>query len=196
MPVVRVPLPCVVYTRLVPGGAYTFSHFCDQSALKCFPQSLRASDLRQHDPQQNLAALHRACFLVLVAGDVAQCVSVSSSAAGKRHAPFLYHGSSYARDISRDGMHSELNENYVSLHFHGTMAAFDRVARLSTVIPLESGISLFPRQIREGDIPLLTRWVAACMLRSTQSSVWVASSGDSYNEHTMEWRPRIKCNRF
>lgn len=194
MPVVRVPLPCVVYTRLVPGGAYTFSHHCDQTVLKCFPSSLRASELLQHDPQQNTANLHRTCFLVLVAGDVARCVSVVSAGQKRElHTQFLYHGSSYARKDPLHGMHSsELNENYVSLHFHGTMAVFDRSARFTAVIPIESGISLFPRQIHETDVPLLARWVSACMQRSVLSSVWVTGSGDSYNEHTMEWSPRLK----
>ena len=191
MPVVRVPLPCVVYTRLVPGGVYTFSHHCDQTVLKCFPSSLRTSELRHHDPQQNLANLHKTCFLVLVAGDVARCVCVASSGQ-KTSQSFLYHGSSYARDRKTSMHSSELNENYVSLHFHGTMAVFDKAARFTAVIPLESGISLFPRQIHEADIPLLTRWASACMQRSTQSSVWVIGSGDSYNEHTMEWSPRLK----
>ena len=205
MPVMRVPLPCVVYTRLVPGGAYTFSHHvCEQTVLKCFPASLRASELMRHDPQQNLTNLHRACFLVLVAGDVARCVSIASvteqkkGAAGGLHStPFLYHCSSYARSLRKDadplhGMHSELNENYVSLHFHGTMAVFDRSTRFTAVIPIESGISLFPRQIHEADIPLLARWVSSCVQRSMQSSVWVTGSGDSYNEHSMEWSPRLK----
>jgi hypothetical protein len=195
MPVVRVPLPCVVYTRRVPGGVYTYSHHCDQTALKCLPASMRTSDLREHDPQQNLAALHKTCFLVLVAGDVARCVSVAAVERKQKPQPFLFLGSSYARDLAKtplDGMHSELNEDYVSLHFHGTMAVFDKAARFTAVIPLESGISLFPRQIRESDAPLLARWVSACMLRSVQSSVWVTESGDSYNEHTMEWSPRLK----
>ena len=76
------------------------------------------------------------------------------------------------------------------LHFHSTMAVFDRANRFHAVVPIESGISLFPRQIRDKDIPLLARWVEACMLRSAHASVWVTDLGESYNEHTLEHSPR------
>jgi hypothetical protein len=191
MPVVPVPYPCVVYIRRSSGAGYTFSHFAESMCvLKSFPASLRTSDLRVHDTRPNRDALGRACFLVLVAGDVAQCVSVDTAECGKR-TRFLYLGSSYAR---RPGpaqamlANSDLSEDYIPLHFHATMAVFDRVARFHSAVPLESGIALFPRQIQERDIPLLAHWVQACMTRSCRTSVWVSGAGDSYNEHTLECR--------
>ena len=198
MPVVPVPHPCVVYTRRISGTGYTFSHFAEpQRVLKLFPASLRVSDLRLHDTRPNRDALDRACFLVLVAGDVAQCVSVATAECGKR-TRFLYHGSSYAR---RSGTHhdspasSDLSEDYIPLYFHATMAVFDRGARFHACMPLESGIALFPRQIQDRDIPLLARWVQACTARSTRASVWVSGTGESYNEHTLECRTLPRNNR-
>lgn len=195
MPAVHVPVPCAVYVRERAGGGYAFSHQCEQSALKFFPASLRTADLRAHDPRQNWAALQRTCFLVLVAGDVAQAVCLANAGDRKARCQFLYHGSAYARP--RAGapgvIASELSENFVSMHFHGTMAVFDPSSRFHAAVPLESGVALFPRVIRETDIPLLTRWVEASLQKSTHSSVWVtAGRGDSYNEHTWQCSPRIK----
>ena len=192
MPSVLVPHPCVVDTRRVSGEAYTFSHHAQLAAPKLFPPSLRTADLRLHDQRQNWAQMQRACFLVLAAGDVAQCVSVTT-AGEKRRTQFLYHGSSFARrraEGQSPATPSEVHEDFVPLHFHSTMAVFDRANRFHAVVPIESGISLFPRQIRDKDIPLLARWVEACMLRSAHASVWVTDLGESYNEHTLEHSPR------
>jgi hypothetical protein len=179
-----VPFPCVVYIR--QGNHYTFSHSCLQQAQKTLPQSLRVSDLRGYEHGKSWAHLSRACFLVLVAGDTAQCVSISNAGEGKQ-IRFLYHGSAFARPAP-SRLHSELNEAYVPLHFHGTMAVYDHFLGVRAVIPIESGIALFPRQITDKDIPLLVRWVTQCVRRSLQASVWVTNSGDSYNESTMQIR--------
>ena len=190
MPCVHVPVPCAVYTRRAPGDPYRFSHLCDQRAVKSFPSSLRASDLLQHDTRQNWASLHKTCFLVLAAGDTAQTVCVANAKDQKRQS-FLYLGSSYSR-ITHGATPSELDENYVPLHFHGTMAVFDKAGRFHAIVPIESGITLFPRQIRETDVPRLARWVESCMARSIHASIWVTDAGDSYNEHTLECSPRLK----
>lgn len=194
MPSVLVPHPCAVYTRKVSGEAYTFSHHAQLAAPKIFPSSLRTADLRLHDPRQNWAQMQKACFLVLAAGDVAQCVSIAT-AREKSRTQFLYHGSSFARKHGA-GMGpappSEVHEDFVPLHFHSTMAVFDRANRFHAVVPIESGISLFPRQIHAKDVPLLARWVEACMLRSAHASVWVTEQGESYNEHTWEHSPTPK----
>lgn len=182
---VGVPFPCVVYTRQGSGGHhhYNFSHHCcPQLAQKALPRSLRVSDLRGYDPCLSWTHLSKACFLVLVAGDTAQCVSIANAADGKR-IRFLYRGSAFARQAPEPvRLHSELSEAYVPLHFHGTMAVYDRFAGVRAVIPLESGIALFPRQILDRDIPLLARWVTQCARRSLQASVWVTNNGDSYSE--------------
>jgi len=190
MPSVHIPFPCAVYVRGQSAGVYEFSHQCEQRVLKAFPSSLRASELRTHEPRLNWQALHLTPFLILVAGDTAQGVSLATSS-HKARTQFLYHGSGYARQGGRAGPAlSELSENYVSLHFHGSMAVFDPACRFHAVVPIESGISLFPKLIREADIPLLAHWVEACLQRSCASSVWVTDQGDSYNEQTRACSPR------
>lgn len=130
--------------------------------------------------------------MVLAAGDTALGVSVAG-ACEKHPTRFLFHGSSYARDQGpREAAPSELDENYVPLHFHGTVAVFDHAARFHAVIPIESGIVLFPRLVHESDVPLLSRWARSAMERSMQTSIWVTGSGDSYNEQTMHCSPRLK----
>lgn len=144
-----------------------------------------------HDGRLNRDSLHKTCFLVLVAGDTAQGVCVN-----QRHEKspprFLYHGSSYARGRPGHVLPSELDENYIPLCFHGTMAVFDRAGRFHTVIPIESGVTLFPRLIHERDVPTLAQWAEASMARSMKTSIWVTDSGDSYNEQTLQCRPRLK----
>ena len=185
---VWVPFPCVVYTR--QGGQYTFSHSCLQQAQKVLPQTLRVSDLRGYEHGLSWSHLSKACFLVLVAGDTAQCVSISNAGDGKR-IRFLYRGSAFARPApGPPRLHSELSEAYVPLHFHGTMAVYDRFSGVRAVIPLESGIALFPRQILDKDIPLLARWVTQCVRRSLQASVWVTNHGDSYSESSLLLRQK------
>ena len=187
---VRLPFPCAVYTRIGSGGRYTFSHCCSQQAVKSLPRSLRASDLREFDPEQNWANLGRACFLVLVAGDVAQCVSLNTAHDAKR-IQFLYTGSAFAQAApGLSVQHSELSEAYIPLHFHGTMAVFDRFNGIRAVIPIESGIALFPRTILDTDVRLLSRWVSHCARRSLHASVLVTESGDSYNEVSLQLNAR------
>lgn len=192
---VRLPFPCAVYTRQGSGGTYSFSHCCSQQAVKSLPRSLRASDLRLYDPEQNWRTIGKACFLVLVAGDVAQCVSLNSAHDSKR-IQFLYTGSAFAQAApGRFAMHSEVDEAYVSLHFHATMAVFDRFNSIRAVIPIESGIALFPRTILETDILLLTRWVSHCVRRSLHASVLVTESGEGYNEVTLQPNARRLAKR-
>jgi hypothetical protein len=194
MPSVHVPFPCVVYTKQGQNGSYRFSHHCEQMVSKCFPLTMRTTDLRAHDPRQNLSAAQRAPFLLLVGGDVAHGVAVSAPEP-KARTRFLYSGSAFARPSlahPSDTLLSELSEHYVSLHFKSTMAVFDSAGKFHAVVPIESGVSLFPRHISEKDIPLLTRWVDACILKSFHTSVWITDGGNSYNEHTMECSPRVK----
>lgn len=186
MPYAQVPCPCVVYSRETSGAQYAFSHHCPSHAVKTLPATLRASDIRTHDLSANWSHLQRACFLVLVAGDVAQCVSVANAGDTTRRVQFLFKGSRFARCDSCETVVSEVAESHVALRFFGTMAVFDPSARLSAIVPLESGIALFPRSIRERDVPALAQWAANCMQRSLQASVWVTASGEGYNEGTLE----------
>ncbi len=190
MPSVHIPFPCAVYVRGKTAGVYEFSHQCEQRVLKAFPSSLRTSELRTHEPRVNWQSLQATPFLILVAGDTAQGVSLVTSKL-KARTQFLYHGSGYARQGRSCCMLSEFNENYTSLHFYGSMAVFDSSCRFHAVVPIESGVSLFPKQIRETDVPLLAHWVEACLQKSCASSVWVTDHGDSYNEQSRTCSPRI-----
>lgn len=185
MPHVHIPCPCVVYSRLASGAQYTFSHHCQSHMVKLLPASLRASDIQTHDLAANRAQVQKACFLVLVAGDVAQCVSIGNAGDTKR-VQFLYRGSRFSCKHGQERTESEVAESHVTLRFYGTMAVYDSSARLSAVVPLESGIALFPREIRERDIPLLAQWTHSCMVRSLHGSIWVTATGTGYNEMTLE----------
>lgn len=196
MPIVHVSTPCLVYVKTQsPQGGFQFSHCCASTYPKLLPNSLRTAELRLYDTRQNWTTMCKSVFLVLVSGDVAQCVSVANSAE-KQRMRFLYHGSSYARKtMMLDFFPSELDESSISLHFYATMAVFDaRRHALSAVIPVESGVCLFPRKIREGDIPKLSSWIESCIKRSLHTSVWVNAHGDSYNEWSRACNPRDKCN--
>lgn len=196
MPVTHVPAPCAVYVRGEGGGRnqrFGFSHWARCTTPKLFPATLRTADLRAHDGSLNAAAAQRACFIVLVTGDVAQCVSVAN-VGEKNRVRFLYHGSSYSRPANTTpfAFPTELDDAYVPMCFHGTMAIFDHQHAFRTVVPLETGVALFPKTIRESDLPTLARWVDACATRSLHSSVWVTAGGDSYNELTRQCHPRTR----
>lgn len=158
---------------------------CDAGVPKSAPESLRVRDLAAHSQQANWAELRRACFLVLVAGDTAQCVSASN--VKERRTPFLYHGSPYARPAPRRGVATEIQEDYIPLEFYSTMSWY-RGGRLSSIVPLESGLVLFPRTISEKILPTLGRWVENSIAKCMHTSVWVTDDGDSYNEHTRRLR--------
>lgn len=183
-----IPFPCVVYHREHPGGLYKFSHACSSSCFhKTFPVSLRVTDLLSHQPSLNWSNIRGACFLVLVAGDVAQAISVSSHS--ERRTSFLYTGSVYDKRLSSVSapnlLHTEFHESYIPLKFYGTLATFDYYNRFQCAVPIESGISLFPCQIGEGDIIKLSKWVEHAVHKAMHSSVWITSNGHKYNEHTL-----------
>jgi hypothetical protein len=180
-----VPFPCVVYSRDRAGVPYTFSHRCTTYVRKVFPTRLGVSELRAHNPPlHNLAPLRQACFMVLVAGDVAQEVSVANRL--EKRSRFLFDGSTYSlRGGAQDLLHTEFHESYIPLHFHGTLATFDAFNTFHSAVPIESGVALFPRQVQEADVHKLAGWVEKCILKALHSSVWVTGRGDSYNEHTL-----------
>lgn len=196
---VGVPVPCAVYTRSDARPFFTFSHWCAGTAQKAFPASLRTRDLRAHDTRQNWAALQRACFLVLVSGDVAQCVSLAN-AHDKQRVRFLYHGSSYARALATGQSRclSELEDNFIAMHFHGTLGVFDGRHAFKAAVPIECGIAVLPRRVREADVPTIARWVQHCLQRSVTASVWVTHGGVSYNEASRACRldPWVRQKQF
>jgi hypothetical protein len=189
----QVPFPCVVYTRKTAGAPYVFQHYCSANARKVLPQSLKVADLQAHDPGLNWSALQNECFLVLVAGDVAQCISVTS-ARDRWRTSFLFNGSRYSKSIEDPRLlTTEFHEAYIPLHLYGTLSVFCTNGQYHSTIPLESGICLFPRQISERDIPALAKWMESGLLKTLHSSIWVTEMGGSYNEHSL--RPSLKHNR-
>lgn len=182
---IPVPFPCVVYKRDRASVPYRFSHFCESHVLKKIPCSLRVSDLQRHDSLSNWNSLRKACFLVLVAGDVAQCISVSS--ASEKRTSFLYHGSCYSEHDARVqyDFATEFDECFVPLFVFGTLCSFDRFGKYRSTIPIEAAVCLFPTLLLEKDIPRVIKWIEQAMLKSVHCSVWVSDTGSSYNEHTL-----------
>ncbi len=188
---VLVPFPCVVYKRERSSVPYRFSHFCDSHVPKRFPASLSVTDLLGHDPLTNWNVLRKACFLVLVAGDVARCISVSLPP--EKCPPFLFQGSRYSKIGSnvKDEYVTEFHEGYAPILLFGTLCSFDSKGRYRSTIPLESAVCLFPKRIVESDIPKLSKWIESAILKSIHSSVWITDSGSSYNEHTLRESTRV-----
>ena len=173
----------MVYTRDKAGAAYTFSHSCPMHVPKALPRSLRVQDLQEFAPKSAEFArgLVNTAFLVLVAGDRAQCVSVANIR--ERRISFLFRGSCYERRAKRLTECSEIEEGYVSLYFYSTLSTFHAGCRPS-IVPLENGLVLFPTRLREKDIPRLCKWVRHHVEKAIHQSLWVAN-GVAYNEHTL-----------
>ena len=194
-----VPFPCVVYTRSVAGTPYVFSHACVQHVKKSLRLSLRVQDRAGWNPAQNWEVMRRACFLVLVAGDTAQCVSVANHA--ERRTPFLYQGSPYSRPQPTSGpgrlvpsraIPSEFQDGHVALHFYSTVTCFDKRGAWMDTTPIEAGITLLPHTLLERDLVNVARWAENNLLRSLRSSEWLSGSGHVYNE----WTRGIRLKRI
>jgi len=176
--------PCVVYFSQAHGG-YAFGHYCSPASgpVKLLPASLRVRDLQEHARQPALpGVLRKACFLVLVTGDVAQCVSVNT-AGDRNRTRFLFRGSEYATPspCPPQGC-SEFHEDYVHLPFHSTLSTFRAKGGLVGVQNMQCGIALFPRRIRDTDIATLARWVDQSITKMAHGSVWLTEKPDSYSE--------------
>jgi len=190
-----VHIPCAVYVR--EGQRYRFSHYCrPQPPRKALPGSLRVRDLQEYARQPPfLAALRKACFLVLVAGDVAQCVSVDNAGEHAQRVRFLYRGSEYARRApDRPSTGGEFHEDYVALSFHTTLAFYGMREGLLSVRELESGIALFPRVICERDLPTLARWTDHNLAKAVHGGVWLSEGSESYNEHSSARKKRRRTS--
>jgi hypothetical protein len=188
MPVVEIPFPCLVYARARPGTEYVFQHYCASTVAKAFPPSLRVRDLREHSPGDNWLRMRRACFIVLVAGDRAQCVHLANATERSRTL-FLFHGSRQARPVPRGRPKNEFHEDYVPMAFSSTMASY-RAGRLESVVPFENIPLLLPARLKESDVPKWARSIQRCLERAIHASVWVTEHG-SFNEGTLApKRPR------
>jgi hypothetical protein len=178
-----VPFPCMVYTRDSAGAVYRFSHACPMHIPKSLPRSLRVQDLQEFKQRSGefTRGLMNTAFLVLVAGDRAQCVSVANMR--EKRIPFLFRGSCYERRLERLAKCSEIEEGYVSMYFYSTLTTFSRGSRPG-VMPLENGLILFPKMLRERDIPRLGKWVRHHVEKAIHQSMWVVDEV-AYNEHSL-----------
>lgn len=178
------PFPCVVYIKRPSTGEYVFSHYCHTRIPKYMPRSMRVTHLQEFSQKQKPATtLGRSFFLVLVAGDVAQCISTANI--GEKRTRFLYRGSVYARTSDHPpNPCSDLHKDYIPLHFFSSLTTFTQGIPTG-VTHLESGISLFPRSIRENDLPTLARWVSHNITKMVHTSVWITDGLACYNEHTL-----------
>ena len=191
MPSVFLPFPCAVYARHEPGAPYCFSHFCEGSVEKSFPASLRVRDLAGHDRGANCARMLRTPFLVLAAGERAQCISVDSARAGDRPW-FLYTASPQSRPCAWPAQVEEVEPGFVSLAFYSTLAVF-RGGQLRHVARVERGLLLLPSRLREGDLRDLARYVERKIQRSIEGSVWLLDD-DRANE--AEWFPHSRKRKL
>jgi hypothetical protein len=182
-----IPFPCVVYIKQRATGEYVFSHYCNTRVRRPVPKSMRVRDMQEFARQPSLASvLHKSFFLVLVAGDVAQCVSTAN--VREKRTRFLYRGSEYARNPSRPVKQcSDFHDDYIPLHFYSSLINFSRGVPCDTT-HLEAGVALFPRSIREQDIHVLARWVEHNLAKIVHSSTWITEHSDSYSEHTLSLR--------
>jgi hypothetical protein len=199
------PFPCVVYVKKKGGNRgkeYEFSHYCRTFAPKKVPCSLRVRDLHEHACSNTplVQILRKTCFMVLVTGDVAQCVCSGNTREKRSH--FLYRGSNYAipSTVKKNGgegsaMGSEFHDDYVPLHFYSTLSTFSD-GFLCSVTDIECGLALFPRFISDCDLETLGRWVDHNLIKSVQGSVWVTNQSDSYNEHTQKIQRRTMERLF
>lgn len=182
MPTTRIPFPCAVYSRDPASNAYTFSHFCSADVDKVFPASLRVRDLAAHDRGANCARMRRTPFLVLVAGDRAQCVTVHNARDGGR-TWFLYTMSPQSCPVQWPSRVDEVEPDFIPLTFCSTLAQY-RAGELCHVASFQRNLLLIPARIRTGDIPRLASFVEYKIHLSIQGSVWLMDE-DRVNES--EW---------
>lgn len=197
-----VPFPCAVYVRpSAPSGhsvvgdqAFRFSHCCRSSVHKALPRTLRVRDLQELHHTRGSAgggfqpAMRRECFLVLVSGDTAQCVTVANAKERRTH--FLFRGSSYSRDIPHRTYTSEFHSNYIPVHVFSTLAMFTH-GRLASVLDIECGLILLPPAIREREIPSIAAWMEHLITKAAHNSAWaVTESIATYDETTFAKRKK------
>lgn len=178
------PFPCVVYTKRQSTGEYVFSHYCNTRVPKSMPRSMRVAHMQEFaQTPKFMTTLSKSVFLVLVAGDVAQCITATNT--GEKRTRFLYRGSTYSRPPAcTPPPCSDLDRDYIPLHFFSSLTTFLKGTPVG-VTHLEAGISLFPRSIRDQDLPTLARWVAHNIAKMVHSSVWITDGLACYNEHTL-----------
>jgi hypothetical protein len=187
-----VPFPCAVYARETTGAEYKFRHFCCSQVSKLLPRSLRTRDLAEYSLSANTARLLREPFLVLVAGDRAQCVSVENASDTDR-TWFLYPSSRQSRPVAWPHDIEELETGFVPMTFCSTMATYS-AGRLTAVLPVERGPMLMPSSLRERDLARIASMVERKVRLSVEGSVWLVD-GDSLNESSL-YPKSLKRTRF
>ena len=182
MQTTSVPFPCAVYARETTGADYEFRHFCASQVSKQLPQSLRTRDLAEYSAPANTTRLLREPFLVLVAGDRAQCVSVEN-AADRDCTWFLYPASRQSKPVQWPRDIEELEPGFVPMTFCSTMATYT-AGRLAAVMPVERGPLLLPSRLRERDLRQIAGLVERKVRRSVEGSVWLVD-GEPLNEASL-----------
>lgn len=192
MPVHVSPFPCAVYISDPRRNEFVYSHQCTNSVSKRLPQTLRVRDLQDHrlgviQETGGATPMLKACFMVLVSGDVAQTISVENARTTRSR--FLYHGSRFSVPIHpRPGLadlSSEVSSAYIALHFYSTLAMFS-VPRISGVMDIECAMVLLPTVVRENQIHLFADWINGAILKAVSSSAWLTDrEGKCYRERTL-----------
>lgn len=182
MQTIPIPFPCAVYARATAGAEYEFQHFCRADVGKQFPATLRTRDLADYRPSANTARLLREPFVVLVAGDRAQCVSVEN-ADDRDRTWFLYPSSPQSRPVRWPREIEEVEPGSVPMTFCSTMASYAK-GRLGSVVPVERGPLLLPSRLRERDLKRIASLVERKVRLSIEGSVWLVD-GECLNESSL-----------
>jgi len=133
--------------------------------------------------------MQKATFLVLVAGDKAQCVSLANWK--ENRTKFLYHGSPYSKSISYPVISEELASDHIPMQFFSTMACFQS-EKFSCVIPFHSMFLILPKTLEEREFPHYFHLLENFIDKSLKDSVWITERG-SYNERTLSLLPNKHC---
>jgi len=129
--------------------------------------------------------MQRAAFLVLVAGDKAQCVSLANWRDVRTM--FLFPGSEYSRSISAVHVSEEISSDYIPMQFFSTMACF-KVEKLTEVVPFHSMFFVLPKILEERDFARYFHNLENHITKTLRDSIWITERG-IYNEKTLSLLP-------
>ena len=161
---------------------------CVRQFQKDLPKSLCAEDLRGVSSSGELARAMRAPIIVLVAGDVGQ--QISSGRDFHSGARFLYLGSEFDRHRAEWHPNGDVSQDFVDLVFYSSVTLFAQRRQggpwlPSCTVPMQSGVVLLPRVLRETQLHRFTRWFENALRKSTADSMWLVQRGaavDAYSE--------------
>ena len=129
--------------------------------------------------------MQKAVFLVLVAGDKAQCISLANWK--EKRTMFLYHGSEYSKAISIAQPSEEITSDYISMQFFCTMACFHG-GKLNEVVPFPSMFYVIPKILEEKEFACHFHYLENYISKTLADSIWMTERG-VYNERTLSLIP-------